>query len=141
MYMRMFVRELSLVVFHLCRRHGLKNRFLSAIFRWYIRYRTTPKGYWAPIIEREEYWKNIGKITEISSIYWFGTDKSAKKLSVKWRVEQRKKLVKISKIYRRIYRRYIWEISKTFLKAFFFFKINIYHILFFNYSFLIYFLF
>ena len=45
--------------------HGLKNLFLWIIFRWYIRYRTTSKGYWAPIIEREEYRKKIsGKSQE-----------------------------------------------------------------------------
>ena len=102
--------------------HGLKNRFFSAIFHRYIGYRTTSKGYWASIIKREEYWKNIEKIVEISMIYWFGTDKSAKKSRVKRRAEQRRKAVKISEIYQQyidaIYRRYIWEILKIFLKAF-----------------------
>ena len=89
------------------RDHGLKNRVLSAIFHRYIGYRTTSKGYWAPIIEREEYWKNIEKIVEISMIYWFGTDKSAKKSRVKRRAEQRRKLSK--------YRRYINNISTRYI--------------------------
>ena len=56
--------------------------------------------------------RNIGKI---STIYRFGTDKSAKKSSVKRCAEQRRKPVKISKIYRR----YIGKISEIFLKVFF----------------------
>ena len=62
-----------------CYSHGLKNRFLSTIFCRYIGYWTTPKGYWVPIIEQEEYRKNIGKIAEISTIYQFRIDKSTKK--------------------------------------------------------------
>ena len=61
-------------------KHGLKNRFLSMIFHRYIRYRTTPIGYWTSIIEREEYRKNIEKIIEISSIFRFRTDKLTKKI-------------------------------------------------------------
>ena len=61
--------------------HRLKNRFLSAIFRLYIGYWTTSKGYWVPIIER------------------FGTNKSVKKSNVKWCAEQQKKPVKILEIY------------------------------------------
>ena len=45
--------------------YGLKNLFLWIIFRWYIGYRTTSKGYWVPIIKREEYRKKIsGKSQE-----------------------------------------------------------------------------
>ena len=86
-------------------RHGLKNP-VQTIFRRYFEYWMSPKGYWASIME--EYWKHFQKITKILTIYQFGTNKSTKKLSVKRCAEQRKKLVKISEIY--------WKI---FLKVFF----------------------
>ena len=47
-----------------------------------------PRNDFEQIIEWEEYWENIGKIAEISAIYWSGIDISAIKSQVERREEQ-----------------------------------------------------
>ena len=69
------------------------------MFRRYIKYRAASKRNSTSIIEQEKYRQKIGKINEISAIYQFGTNKSAKKSSVMRRVEQRRKPSKISEMY------------------------------------------
>ena len=64
--------------------HRLKNQFLSAIFRQYIRYLTAQKD----IEYRLSNGRNIEKISGKSSKYWFWINKWAKKSSLKPRAEE-----------------------------------------------------
>ena len=81
-----------------------------------------PRNDFEHIIEWEEYWENIGKIVEISAIYWSGIDISA----IKSRVERRGEQPGITEKNRRFFGVF-FEILKIFIFKFFMIRLPIFH--------------